>query len=363
MSLMHNEKITTETITVPEVEQLLAETRTELIETAKRDGKFAGLKNIPAPPDASCSAHLATLKTYAEQKRSAALSLLQPDIHIAAIERIDAKYKEQGTQTASQIEEREHLNSIDKRELEGKRSPAPKKSNLFGWALTVVLCLSDLAFNSAAFEFLGDSLIYAVGIALGVAAATFVLSKGVIHTLSVAVHKDKRWYAPSALIALAALCGFWVLSGFRSSVMAANGAVGTSQGGFFLLNLFFFIASTVTGMLFFPADSESHEEREYARRIALIEKRDAEIKELKHALEALGREADADRRKHLQLLSYTVHTVNRFRAIHFEAVAMWKSTNLLSRPDRAMPASFSQVVPDLDLLEFNLPPTLNLFVA
>lgn len=357
---MSNEKITTETITVPEIEKLLVDTRTELLEAAKRDGKHTGLKNVPGATDPSCAPHLAPIKTLTEQRRSAALTNLQPDMQIAAIKRIDEKLTEKQSEINPRIEELGHLNDVDRRELDGKCVPEKCKPNTIGWVLTGFNCISDIAFNSAAFEFLGDSLGMAIGIAFGVAVATFVFAKGIVHCIRRACAGNKLWYVAAGGIALAAGAGFWVLSGFRANEMAANGVANSSQSGYFLLNLFFFTAAVLIALIFFPADSQSPEDKELERRFEKIKQREEEITQLKQQLEELRNTAAQERRNHLLLLSYTVHTVNRFRALYMEGIANWKSSNLLARADRQIPVSFSEPVIELDRLELNLPPSLDL---
>lgn len=360
---MEPKTITTENITFPEVEKLHADTRSELLDSARRDGKYTGLKNIPELGDATCAAHLSPLKAQAEQKRSAALTILQPDMHISAIERIEAKLEEDTREINSRNAELGNLNDVEHRELDGKRPPEKRKSNLFGWILLAVIAITDLALNAGALEAAGDSLGYAISIAVGMAIGTFALAKGIVYCFRRAFGGDRKWFAFAGVAALVALGGFWVLSGFRSNAMAINGANGSSPIGFWVLNLFFFAAAIFISVMFFPADRQSAEDRELARRFALIKEREEEIKALKAKLDGLKEAAAEERRKHLAILSYTVHTMNRIRAIYFEAVAIWKSTNLLCRPDRSMPVSFSEPIPDLEPLQFDLPPALNLSAA
>lgn len=357
---MSNEKITTENITFPEVEKLLTETRSEQIDSAKRDGKYAGLKNLPDVKDASCAAHVVPFKTQTEQKRSQALTTLQPDLHIEAIKRIDAKHKADTEEISARKDELEHLNGVDRRELEGKTPPNQPKSNFLGWVLTALNGITDIAFNSAAFEALGDTLGQAIGIAAGVAVGTFVLAQGIVYCIRRAFAGDRKWYAFAALIALLALGGFWTLSGFRTRQMTASGIEGASPLSFMLLNLFFFAGAIIIAALYFPKDNQSVCDRNLAERFAKVKEREQEIETLKKKLIEINTTAATERRKHLAILSYTVHTMNRFRSIYMEAVATWKSTNLLSRPDRGMPVSFSETVPELDPLQFEIPPSLNL---
>lgn len=357
---MNNEKITTENISFPEVEKLLAETRSEQIESAKRDGKYAGLKNLPDLKDESCAAHIIPFKTQVEQKRSQSLTILQPDLHIEAIKVIDARHKAETGEILARVTELEHLNDVGRRELDGKSAPQPAKSNLKGWVLSVLNGITDMAFNSAAFEALGDSLGAAIGIATGVAVGTFVLASGLVYCMRRALAGDRKWYVFAAIIALLAIGGFWTLSDFRTQQMAANGITGASPLSFLLLNLFFFAGAVIIAALYFPKDNQAEADRNLAERFAKIKEREGEISVLKKKIEQINAAAAQERRKHLSILSYATHCMNRFRSIYLEAVATWKSTNLLSRPDRGMPASFSEVVPEPDPLQFDIPPSLNL---
>lgn len=349
--------IKTSNISFPEVEKLLTESRTELIDIAKRDGKYAGLKSLPGLKDESSAAHLAPLKAQAEQRRSAALAILQPDLHITAIERVDANLKVQQDQVNTRIEELTHHNDVDRRELDGKCPPERTRSNIPGLLLLIITGLADLAFNAGAFEALGDTLGFAIGIATGVAVATFALAKGIEYCLRRAICGERKWWFYTGGLMLVALSGFWVLSGFRSQQIAMSGVEDVSPGQFFLLNLFFFIAAIIIGMLFFTPDSKRTEERELARRFEVIRQREDEIKALKQKLEELTAKSEEDRDRHTAIVSYCIHIINRFRALYFEAVALWKSTNLLSRPDHSIPSSFSEPVADLDPLQFDIPPS------
>jgi hypothetical protein len=60
----------------------------------------------------------------------------------------------------------------------------------------------------------------------------------------------------------------------------------------------------------------------------------------------------------MAVLSYTAHTMHRITSMYHEAVAYFKGQNLLSRQDRSIPTSFSEPIPDLSGIQFNLPPSL-----
>ena len=355
---MDTQKAKTESLSMPEVETLLTTTRAELLDTAKRDGKYTGLKNTPSLMDKSCIAHLAPLKGYAEERRAMALTLLQPELHNAAIVRIEEQCKQESAQIRERIQELTHLNAVDAREMRHTQGTVEAKTSLLGWVLVVLIGLSDLAFNAGAFEALGDSLLFAIGIAFGVAIATFAFAKGIAYYLRGAFTKDRKSIVITACLAFFALAGFWVLSEFRLRQMAAQG---TGQSGsalsYFFLNLFFFVAAIVVALRYFPDEQKQKEYSEQDQRLTLIREREKEIATLKEKLSKQRDLAEESCRTHRALLSYAAHVMHRFAAVYKESVAIWKSTNLLSRPDQSMPISFSAPVESLDPVPFVLLPT------
>lgn len=348
-------KITTPTITFPDVEKRLVTLRAELLETAKRDGRYYGIKNRPAKDEPTCQPYYSPIKTGAEQGRADVLGILQPSVHVNALQSIDEKLKLQEVDANQRIEELQHLNDVERRELEGKNRPQKPKPNILGWILTAAVNICDVVFNARAFEALGDSLLYSLGMGLGVAAAAYALSKGVIRFLERAKTEGRKFYYAAAGVFLAAAGGFWVLSEFRAHMMAEEGIDSSfSPTAFLFLNLFFFVASIVIGAVFFPPKNQVESDCELAERFEKIEAREKEIQGIKDNLSLARDTADKERKEHEGVLNYTRHVLDRISAIFLEAVATFKSHDMLSRPDRSVPDSFTEAVPDLDGMQFDV---------
>jgi hypothetical protein len=356
---METTKITTPNVSFPEAEKNLIALRTDLLEIAKRDGKYYGLKNLPALDDASLMPYYGNIKTRSEHGRSDILTVTQPDMHISAIQTLDADTKTKTDELSADIDRLAHENDVDKRELEGKTRPEKCKPNYLSTILSIVVNLADLVFNAMAFEFLGEGLAVSIAIGLGVSAAMYVLSNAIVYFVRRAVHESKKFYLAAAGCFFAACGAFWVFSNFRAQMMAESD-VSISPQIFFLLNMFFFVASIVIPIIFFQPKNESEAQKELSRRFDLIDERKAEIKQKKAELDAINKTAKEEREKHLAILSYVTHTMNRITSMYYEAVASFKSQILLTRQDRKVPQCFSEPIADLSGVDFKLPPSLNL---
>lgn len=350
----------TKNIHFPEVEKILDSSRRELLENAKRDAKYYGLKNRPPLNEPSCLQYVAPIKTQCEKIRADVLTIIQPDRYITAIQTLEANTKTKAAEITADIERLEHENDVDMRDLEGKTPPEKRKPNYLGIALTIAVNLADLVINALSFEFLGHGLFVSVFIGITVAGALFALATAIVRFMRRAATDGWKYYLAAAGC-FAVTCGaFWVFSDFRTRMMTESGTEGLTPAVFFLLNIFFFVASIVIPIVFFPAKKDVDSDKQLAARFSIIEKRKEEIKQKKSQLEALVKTADEEKARHIAILSYTAHTMNRIASMYQEAVAYFKGQNLLSRQDRSVPVSFSEPLSDLSGIQFNLPPSLNL---
>ncbi len=352
-------KVTTPNINFPEAEKNLVALRADLLDIARRDGKYYGLKGLPATDASSLVPYYGNIKTRSEHGRSAVLTITQPDMHIAAIQVIDANTKSKTQETAADTDRLKHENDVDMRELDGKTPPEKRKPNYLPALLSITVNLADLIFNAMSFEFLGHGLLISIGIGLGISAAIYALAKGVVYFVRRAQSDGVKHYVAAAGCFLVACSAFWVISDFRAKMMT-DPEISITPLLFFLINIFFFVAAIVIPIIFFRPTDESDSEKQLARRFQIIEERKEEIKRKKAELEAFLKNANEEREKHLAILSYVAHTMNRITTMYLEAVASFKSQILLTRQDRAMPVCFTEPIADLSGVDFKLPPTLNL---
>lgn len=351
-------KVTTPNINFPEVEKNLAALRADLLDIARRDGKYFGLKDLPAYDAASLMPYYGNIKTRSEHGRSDVLTITQPDMHIAAIQTLDVDTKVKTDGLNTDIDRITHENDVDKRELEGKTRPEKCKPKYFETILSIAVNLADLVFNAMAFEFLGEGLGVSIAIGLGVSAAMYALSNAIVYFMRRAAHEGRKFYLAAAGCFLAACGAFWVFSNFRAQMMAESD-VSISPQIFFLLNVFFFAASIVIPIIF-SSNTQTNADKELSRRFDLIDERKEEIKRKKAELEEITKAAKEEREKHLAILSYVAHTMSRITTMYLEAVASFKSQILLTRQDRKVPQSFAEPIAELAGVDFKLPPSLNL---
>ena len=351
-------KINTPNISFPEVEKNLVALRADLQDIAKRDGKYYGLKKIPAFDAASLVPYYGNIKTRAEHGQSDLMAITQPDMHTAAIQEIDSTTEAKTSELKKDVEQLKHENDIDAREVDGKARPEKRRSYNLALILAILINLADLTFNTMSFEFLGEGLGVSIAIGLGVAAAMYVLSKGIVHFLRRAQKEGKKFYIAATGCFIAACGAFWVFSDFRTKMMAES-EVSITPMLFFLLNIFFFAASIVIPIIF-SSTAETEAEKELCRRFDQIEERKKEIARKKNEIEAINKAAKEEREKHLAILSYVAHTMNRIKTMYYEAVATFKSQILLTRQDGVMPNCFTEPIAELSAIDVKLPPSLNL---
>lgn len=355
-------KITTLNIYSEKVEKMLSTLRVDLLEIANRDGKYVGLKDRLALDAPTLVPYYANIKSRAEHGRSDLLSITQPDMHVSAIQSIDANTKAKVDELTKDIDRLEHENDVAQLELQGKTPPEKRPSNVLPLLLSIAVNLADFIFIVMSFEFLGDGLGFAIFIGLGVAAAIFALSKAITYFMRRAAAEGRKYYFAAAGCFVAALGAFWVLSYFRTQMMAESN-VSISAPMFFLFNILFFVAAIVIPIIFAPSQKQAEAEKETARKFAAVDARTELIKRKKAEREAILNAAKKEREEHVAILSYVAHSMNRINTMYFEAVAQFKSQVLLTRQDRSVPTCFTEPIAELSGIDFKLPPTLTLPVA
>jgi hypothetical protein len=233
--------IDTKNIHFPEVEKLLESSRKELLENAKRDAKYYGLKNRPALNEPSCAHYIAPIKTQCEKIRADVLAIIQPDRYVTAIQTVDTNTKAKSAELTAEIERLEHENDVDSRELEGKTPPEKRKPNYLGNALTIAVNLVDVIFNSMIFEYLGHSLLYSIVFGIGVASALYILSKAILYFMRRGATDGIKYYLAASGCFLVTTAALWEFSVSRSTVMTDANA-NFSPAFFFILNILFLIS-------------------------------------------------------------------------------------------------------------------------
>ncbi|MEO5643901.1 MAG: hypothetical protein ABIQ40_18680 [Bacteroidia bacterium] len=334
--------------TYPELEKQIQEKDTELKREARREGKFLGMQNRPGLSESSLEPYFGFIKTGYEGLRAQIFQIIQPDVHEAKMKANCSAMEQKQAEIAVKIIRLTHENTVAKHELDGKVPDVRHGRNLNGWLVLGAIYLGELVFNAWSFEFMGDSLLFSLLIALGVSVGMYLFSRGIMSLIS--RFQGMKMYLSVIGLALPALALILVISTWRANMLNASGEESMNPAVFAVVNIFLFIASMLASYFFFPKKEEQDADRKLRGQFEAIEKRTNEIAKLSAEKDKLETDAREQALKHQQIMSLANHAAERIDTLYHETAEIFKSTLLAHRDDRMMPVCFSYPVPELKSL-------------
>jgi len=323
--------------TDPALDAYLHSEADKLKALAVKNGRRFGKRNLPeacgdslVPYTGEITSGFQRLVAEIERRHEA-----QAALHDA---RVDAAlYKEKGAAMDRRIDTLETENNDDRCELDDIEVPAtPSKTWL--WCAGVVIGASEIALNAKAFQVLGENLLMAASMSLGVSVAILIGAYGAAHCFKKA---KTAWERRLVLLitAPAALVVFAGLGAMRSTYLALHG-VPVSPVFFVAINLFLFAASALLSYL---SISDPKDDAMRKRRSELLQSIDAGTKTLAqlHAdKEELPERIAANLKSHHRLDERMKLYAEECRRLEREAIAAFLRTNRLYRKDRLTPDCF-----------------------
>ncbi len=313
---------------------------------ARMNAGFLAKQNRPALSETEILPFIGGIKTESEERRTRRLGIIKAEVHKAKFNRfVEDKIKREKLIDES-IENLSHQNRLDERELNGKTRPEEKKRNLFVALALGIMYIGEFFLNILAFEFLGGSPFLAYGFAAAVTIISFILSYGVVWSIAKVETKGRKMYWLTGLLLAASLMLVVCMSSIRTRALA-DSQMSVSPMTFFGIYFAFCVGAIIFSKMFFPSQKETDADTELRKRFEKIDGRENEIKQLIAEKEQLAKQHAREETEFLFIMSQATNTCKRIEADYREAVELFKTENLITRPDGGTPECFKLPTPDL----------------
>ncbi|MFA6089450.1 MAG: hypothetical protein WC755_06305 [Candidatus Woesearchaeota archaeon] len=341
----------------PKMEAMIKKGGSEILETAKINGRITGIRNIPASVGDQIAPYIGDIKAKCEKLMADVNGHLQPEAQFPEA-KMDADYfREKVGVIETEIKEKEAQNQSDESETRSfDKSSLPTR---FGIALIVTLIMytGDATFIAKSFQVTGENLLVSLILSIGVSVTVFAYSH-----MAPFLYKGAKSQAGRRKVVYVSLLGttivFVVLAIFRATYLA-NHDVHINPINFVIINLFFFIVSTLISFFMFPTWEEFKENTLKLKILFALKKRRKEVERLKKEIEKIKLTILERTKLRLRIAHQANYAAERIRKIYDEAIGVFITTNLQFRTDGKMPDCFINVHSDLDISDFNftiLPP-------
>jgi hypothetical protein len=343
--------ISTGNIYDPTLEEMMQKKDIELKELARKNAKHFAKRNLPAPEGDSLAHYTGEIKTGYEKLAADVFHYLQPAAHFPEA-KADADYfKEKDNELVKEIKIREDQNNNDLYELEGfEKSNIPSR---IYWTLiaTFLIALGEIVFNTKAFQVTGESLLFSLVLSICVSFAVFIFSH-----IAPMLYKQakKKWQRRLVLIgSLFFVTGlFTALAIFRSSYLASHD-VHIQPFYFVIINLFFFIVSSLLSFFVLPSWPEIKHNAQRLKVFKAMNKRNREILQLKAEREKIKAIILERTKLRIRIANHANYAADRIRKMFWESWEIFKTVNLTYRTDGITPDCFSDIPPAPDIDDFN----------
>jgi hypothetical protein len=350
---MKSTEITIPTVQVdPAIESTIRKADAALKELAAKNAEHFAKRNLPAPVGDTLAHYTGELKSGYEKIAADVFQHLQPAAHFPEA-KIDADFfREKDGSIDKEISEHEHQNQNDEYSL-GNFNPGLITSRI-RWAViaTLIITFGEIMFNTKALQVIGGSMILALILSISVSFAVFLFSHLVPFLYKAAKNKLQRWLV--ILISLFLITSlFTALAIFRTAYLASHD-VYIKPIYFVVINLFFFVVSSLLSFFVLPTWQEIKQNAHKLKIHLAIGKRKKRIEQLKKEKEVI-RQTISERTKHrIRVVHCANYSAERFRKMYQESIAIFKRTNLAYRTDRCTPDCFSQLTEEPDITDVSL---------
>ena len=336
----------------PAVEELIQKKSIELKDWARKEGKHFGKQNLPALDEESLAPRTGNLKAGCEHLAAEVSHLLQAAAGFPEAKMDADHFKEMDKGLDAKIKSREDKNRHDDYELgDHSHNNIPMRIKITAIA-TFIISIGETMYNTKSFQVTGESMLFAFILSICVSFAVFIFShvapflyKGVKTPF------QRRLVVIGSLLLVTLL--FIALAIFRSKYLAKHD-IDISPFYFVIINLFFFIVSTLISFFLLPSWAEIKENASKIKLALAITKRKKEIEEFKKQKEEIRKTILERTKNRVRIAHYANYSAERIRKLYFETVEIFKSTNLTYRTDQQIPISFSAIVPPIDIKDFEI---------
>jgi cation transport ATPase len=346
---MKNQLITiyTGNIYDPAMEHMMQKTDAKLKELACYNAKHFAKRNLPSAQGDNLEHYTGDIKAGYEKLATDVFCHLQPAAHFPEA-KMDADYfREKVVKIEAEIKEKEAQNRNDEYELNDfDQSSIPARIR---WAVigTLIITIGEVMFNTKAFQVTGENMLFALILSICISFAVFIFSHITPFLYKGAKNNLQRWTVVCGSLFLVTVL-FTALAIFRSSYLAIHD-VHINPSYFVIINLFFFIVSTLLSFFILPSWTEIKQNALRLKIFYAIKRRKREIEQLKKELEKIKVTILERTKLRIRIAHLANYASERIRKMYWEVMGAFKTTNLTYRTDGITPDCFSGMLPEPEI--------------
>lgn len=336
----------------PVLDSTIIEKNAELNELAKKEGQHHAKRNQPHPEGDHLENYTPVLRASYEKLGATIFHQLQPEAHFPEA-KWDADYfKNKDAEAEKAIQKKEYEKQSMEHAL-GNYDPKIIHSRLrLALIITGLISLGDTFFNTKSFQVIGDNLLFALVISICVSASVFFFSHFVPFRYKEAktIQKKRLIVIGTLLIATA----LFTAIAFLRTIFLASHDVHISPVYFVIINLFFFLVSTLVSHYMLPTMAEIKLNSQRMKQYRAICGMQGEIDRMKQEKEEAIKAALENKKQRARIVYAAHYTLDITRKMFKESLAHFKNENLIHRTDGKVPNCFSDEIPELDINEITM---------
>jgi hypothetical protein len=336
----------------PELEKIVSDRHDELMTLARKNARHYASKNLPSPEETIIDPYVGDLRNGYYHLSSQIAKHLQPGSHFPAARMELVHLQDKDKKLTDEIRKKQNQNQSDKYEIENFDPKSLQSRRNFAIWFVVIIAITEIAYNTKAFQILGENMLFALVISIGISASVFLFSHLIPTWIKGA--KTKLMRCLIAIGSLLAVTGLFIaLAMFRSQYLEAHGEH-VSPWYFVMINLFLFVVATLLSYKVLPTWKEFKDNSHRIRIFKDIEKRKAEIEKLNKDREDLKAELLERAKSRMQLANYAHYSTGEIRSMYRSCLGVFQSTNLLHRSDKRVPKCFTDEAKDVEIDRFEI---------
>lgn len=353
---MKNQSITISSGNIydPAMEEMMKKKDAELKELARKNAKHFAKRNLPSSRGDNLLNFTGEIKAGYEKLATDVNGHLQPSAHLPEA-KMDAEYfREKALALENEIKEKEAQNHNDEYELNGfDQSSIPSRIR---WALigTTIITIGEIMYNTKAFQVTGENLLFSLILSICISFAVFIFSHLTPLLYKGVETRSQRWLVVvGSLLLVSGL--FIALAIFRSNYLATHD-VHINPTYFVVINIFFFIVSTLLSFFVLPSWSEIKQNAMRLKIYYAMRKRTKEIELLRNEVDRIKLTILERTKLRLRIAHHANYAADRIRRMYWEALEIFKTTNLTFRSDGKTPDCFNETLsePNIDGFSYTI---------
>ncbi|MFA6924736.1 MAG: hypothetical protein WC223_10855 [Bacteroidales bacterium] len=336
-----------------DVEDFVLSEQIRIVNDAKKYGIDIGVRGIINESNDKFSTVFGGIQSECELMGVNICKKLQPAVNFPEVVRDSKRVEEIFENTTSRIITIDNLITVlnsDKRHLNCEDVVANKRK--VGIKATIIF-IAEAIFNSMAFQFLGDNMLFSMGIALPV---TFAFSEASKHIAlkykGKETPKEKRNYLFKSLSLVSIVV--IALSCLRSLAFG-HGYLSFGTLFYAIINMFLFIVAVFIYYMHYPTKEETRRYNEYKKINEEIKKLELEKKAILENTADLRKEYNNKQDITVKIDHYAKTNKSIVNMIFKLAVSKAKETYFLNNRSGYNPKCFNEVIPELNIdYDFNI---------